>query len=502
MAYIDILNIYYWGADKLQITEGDGSGFPQVVSASALSRNQVKVTFDRDMLFQLSESEILKCHNYHIEDHEFNRTLYIIRAEKILDTEVLLITQDHENILYDLIVNQVQDKYGNPIGVNNTAQYTGISPDAEFPTASKVYSFWGLYTGMESSEETGITPDPDPPYVDTQDPSPSEIQVDKDKIITFHLKDDYSGVNLLLTRIYIGGNLAYDGPTDTWTPPFNGPGSAISGTANDYAVAIDRTSSYDSYELVDVRVVAADLRPVPNYLDTTWSFTISDFVNPTITNEFPTGIDISKTTIISLTVQDIDGSGINQSLVNIVVDGVPAVTNGVIVAPFDGPASYFTPNASVNGFDICMDTTTQYSSFRNIYVVVSMEDNEGNPGSGFWSFRIEDYEGPLITPISPINAQEGVPLDSNIIVKIEDDQNIAAGTSLIEIDINGGGFDVAWEDGGIPEFKPNWDGPDSIVVSGAGIKTITIDPVSSLPFAAIVTIRITSEDVEGNPERI
>lgn len=505
MAFLDVISAFGWGADNIRITEGDGLGSvgPSVSSVTALSRNEVKVTFSRDMYFHLTEGETLNHENYHIEDTEFGRTLYIVRAEKISETEVLLITKDHEPISYDLTVINVQDKFDILIDpANNTGQYVGIDPDTEYPTADKVYSFWGLYAGMESSEETGLSPDPDPPYVDTQDPAPSESGVDVDKVITFHLKDDDSGVNLSLTRVYINAALAYDGPTDTWMAPYNGGGSSISGTANDYAVSVDKTSSYGSYESVTVRVVSADLRPVPNYLDTNWTFTTEDISAPTVTNEFPTGVDISKTTDVSLTVQDVGGSGVNQSSISITIDGVPAVSAGVILAPFDGLAAGITPNVPVSGFDIVLDTTSQYSSYRNIFVVVSMEDNEGVPGSGSWSFRIEDYEGPLVTPISPLNGEEGVALDTDIVVKLQDDQDIAPGTSLIEVDIGGGGFDVAWEDGGVPEFKSGWDGPGSGVVSGAGIKTVTIDPVSSFPFATVVSVRVTSEDVEGNPERI
>ncbi|MFW9801010.1 MAG: hypothetical protein ACFFFC_00035 [Candidatus Thorarchaeota archaeon] len=503
MASIAFLSVLYWGADYIQITEGDGVGtVPQVVSATPLSRNEVKVTFDSDMLFGVADSEVLRCQNYYIEDHDFSKRIYVLRIEKISDIEVLLITQDHEGLIYDLTVTNVQNKYGVPIGLsNNTAQYVGINPNTEFPVATSIYSFWGHYAGMESTEDTGIVTDINPPYTESKSPTPSLTQVDRNTIISFHIKDDDTGVDLSVTKIYVEGNLAYDGPTSTWLAPFN-VGSSITGTPADYTVTINRSSSYDSYKLVLVHVVAGDLRPLPNYLHESWSFRIEDYAAPDIASNNPTGIDANKDTNISFTVRDVDGSGVNQSLLNTTVDGDPAIVNGAFVSPYNGGASSITPNASVCGFDVVIDKTSSYASFHDVAIVITAVDNEGNSGGGSWSFRTEDYEGPLVIPVDPYNGEPGVGIFTNITVKLQDDQEIQGNTSIVEIDVNGGGFEVAWEEGGTPEFKPGWDGPGSGVVTESKTRIVTIDQVSFFPFAATVTVRVTSEDIEGNPERI
>lgn len=497
MASITIIGALGWGANKLVVAEGDGiGGIPEVVSAVALSRNTVKVTFDREMSFL---GRTLNPDSYYIEDLLFNRHLFVIRVEQISDTEVRLITQDHEPINYQVTVTGVQDKFGNYIGgVNNIATYAAINPSTEFPIADKTYTFLGLYAGMQSSEETEITPDGDPPYLTDQDPFPGQIEVLKNKIISFVVNDDDLGVRLNLTRVYIEGFLAYDGALGTFLAPYNGAGSAIVGTPAAYTFIIQKTSNWASYTNIPIRVVSADLSPIPNYLDESYSFTSEDYTAPILTDNWPTGINQPKTTNISFTLKDIGGSGVDASSINCTISGVPAITNGIFVAPYNGVGSSITSNA-FDGFDVVIDPTSDFNTFQNVVVNANFKDNEGVSGSGGWTFKIVDFLGPLITPLDPINGQLGVSRDTNIQVRITDEQSIVPGT-LIEIDINGAGFQTAYQHG--VGFSPGWDGPASHEAVGMGIIQVTIDPVSDLPFAADITVRITASDPDGNPERL
>lgn len=502
MASIRIISTFGWGADKLLITEGDGLGVvPEVVSAVATSRNTVTVTFDRAMTFHVTESKVLDLDSYHIEDVLFGRQLFVLRVERISDTEVNLITQDQEPIEYEVTVTKAQDQFGNPIGaVNNTANFTGIDPAGEYPLAAKVYSFWGMYAGMESSEETNITPDIDPPYLTDQSPAPGWVEQPKDKIILFHLKDDVMGVSLALTRVYVEGVLAYDGPTGTFVAPYNGAGSFVTGTPADYAFGIQKTTDWPSYALITVRVVSGDLTPIPNWLDETYSFTSEDYAAPILTDNFPTGIDVPKTTNISFTLRDVGGSGVDPFTINCTISGVPAITNGVFIAPYNGVGSSITPNAGVNGYDVVIDPTLDFNSYQNVVVNVNFKDNEETPGAGGWTFKIEDYLGPQIIPVYPINGQLGVEVTTNIQLRLADEKGILSGSTIVEVDINGGGFQEAYRQG--VGFSPGWDGPGSGVVENPSLLIITIDPVSIFPYGANVTVRVTSEDLDGNPERL
>lgn len=502
MASIRVISSFYWGADNVVIAEDDGiGGIPEVVSAAPITRNEVSVTFDREMSFHVNNSKILDPDSYYVEDLLFNRQLFVVRVEKISDTSVKLITQDHEPIDYEVTVKNVQDKFGNYIGgVNNTEQYLGINPSTEFPVATKTYSFYGLHAGMETSEETGITPDGDPPYLSSQDPAPSQTGVLRDKIITFVVNDDDLGVRLNLTRIYVEGNLAYDGASGSFLAPYDGGGSGISGTPAAYTFAIQKTADWGSYANVPIRVVASDLSPIPNYLDETYSFTAEDYTAPILTDNLPVGVDVSRATNISFTLRDQGGSGVDQNTIACTINGVPAILNGIFQSPYDGVGSQIVANA-FNGYDVTIDPSADFDSYDEIVVNVSFKDNEDVNGSGGWNFKIEDYLGPLITPLYPVNGQEGVERDVNIQVRLTDEQAISPGT-LVEVSINAGPYETAWEQG--VGFSPGYQGPQSQAVENlpGGVVTLTIDKETDLPFAADVLVRITAYDPDGNPERL
>lgn len=497
---ITITSAFFWGVDKVVIGENDGiGGIPQVVSAVALTRNQVVVTFDREMFFSTPAGGVQDVDNYIIRDALFDRLLYVVRVQKESETSVRLITQDHEPIEYVVTVKNAQDKFGNPIGgVDNTALYTGIDPATEFPEATKTYSFWGLYSGMESSEETGITPDSEPPYLTDQDPAPGETEVPRDKIISFVINDDGLGVRLNLLKIYVDGLLAYDGTIGTFIAPFNGAGSGIVGDPSAYTFAIQRTSDWPSYSIVPIRVVAADLSPIPNYLDETYVFTSEDYTAPILTDNFPTGVDIPRATNISFTLRDVGGSGVDQNTIDVTISGVQAILDGIFQSPFDGVGSQIVANA-FNGYDVVIDPSADFDTYEEVVVNATFDDNEGVTGNGGWNFKVEDYLGPLITPLYPVNGQEGVERDANIQLQITDEQDIDPGT-LVEISINSAPYVTAWQEG--VGFAPGYQGPQSQAVVGTGIITLTIDPETDLPFAADVLIRITAVDPDGNPERL
>lgn len=506
MPSIKIISAFDWGVDRIVVTEGDGTGVgPAVNSAVATSRNTITVTFSREMSFHLTDSRVLEPGSYFIEDPIFNRRLYVLRVLKISDQEVQLITQDMEPIDYDLTVSYAQDKFGIVVDpANNTATFTGIDPKTEFPVANSVMSYWGLYGGLQTSEETSIVPDVLAPYLDNLDPDDTDIEVPKDKILYLEIKDDDLGVELSLVKIFIDGVIAYNGNLDTFVAPFNGVSSNVVKTSapNLYKFYIQKTSDWDSYADVEVHVFAGDKTPIPNYLDQIYTFRVEDYIVPILINEAPTGVDVPKASNISFTLSDVDGSGVDGATIQVTVNGVPAMVDGAFQLGWGGPGSQVVANAPQNGYDVTIDPTEDFDTYESVTVNALFKDNEGKQGSFNWTFRVEDYLGPLVTPVTPLDGEEGVSLSKSIQVQITDEQDIQGGTTLVEIDVGGGGYEVAYEDGGSPEFKPGWDGPASAVVAGPGIKDITIDPVATFPFATVVSVRVTSLDVEGNPERL
>lgn len=221
---------------------------------------------------------------------------------------------------------------------------------------------------------------------------------------------------------------------------------------------------------------------------------------PVISAMSPTGTGVAKDSPVYFETDDNSGgSGVDSDTLLVSIGGIDAIVGGVFQVGWSGTIT----SDGTGGFDVTIYKDTDFTSYSTVVVDVYVEDFLANSATENWSFLVKDYLGPLVTPLNPLNGEVQVLSNVTLSVQLTDEQGIQPGTSLIEINVgDGGGFDVAWEDGGVPEFKAGWDGPASQVISGAGIKTIYIDPVTLFPSFATVSVRVTSEDVDGNPERL
>ena len=98
-----------------------------------------------------------------------------------------------------------------------------------------------------------------------------------------------------------------------------------------------------------------------------------------------------------------------------------------------------------------------------------------------------DRLGCLITPISPIQDEADVAVDSNISLTIEDEDLVRSETIVVEVD-RGSGFETAFRYADVPQFKTGWDGPASDVSESDGKYTIIIDPSSDLGYSTVVQV--------------
>jgi hypothetical protein len=340
----------------------------------------------------------------------------------------------------------------------------------------------------------------DPPYLQNEDPEDLDTGVLKDKVLTFEVVDDISGVDLTTVMVYVEGNLAYNGSTDTFNAPYDGGSSAhsvVTGPPSGYHFDIQKTSDWDSYSSVSVRVVAED--SAANELDTTYSFTIEDWAGPTFANNSPTGTGVSKSTSVSVDINDVGGVGVDNTTIDVDIDSTNAVIDGVFQAGFSGT---IVANGS-NGYTVTVDKDTDYDSLDTISVDVYAEDLSANSGTFNWSFEIEDYLGPLVGPTSPTQDQTGVALDSNIEFTLIDESGTVLSTLVIEVDITGTGtsYETAYTG---EAFQSGWDGPESAIVIPESTKLIqvTIDPVLNLPADTLIYVRVTAQDLFGNDERL
>jgi hypothetical protein len=93
-------------------------------------------------------------------------------------------------------------------------------------------------------------------------PGESLTDVDKDAVISVDLYDKGIGVDPYSVDAYVEGQLAFEGSTQTFHYPYNGPQSEIVYTPVDgydgYRLKIDRVGAYPSYETVEVRIIGYD----------------------------------------------------------------------------------------------------------------------------------------------------------------------------------------------------------------------------------------------------
>jgi hypothetical protein len=113
--------------------------------------------------------------------------------------------------------------------------------------------------------------DHDPPYLANQNPAPGATGVSRNTNVALSIKDDGAGVDLSTVTITLEV-LGYDGATNTFHVPYNGPSSSKSGVPAQYDFVLDRTINFGFDTLVTVTVHAADLAVPPNVLNTLYSF--------------------------------------------------------------------------------------------------------------------------------------------------------------------------------------------------------------------------------------
>jgi len=108
-----------------------------------------------------------------------------------------------------------------------------------------------------------------PPFIRNRSPASGSAGVSTETAIAFDLLDDYSGVILSSTNVYVSGALAFDGYV--FQAPFSGTViPTIVDGYDGYAFSMASSSAFPPSTSVPVRVTSEDFNG--NALDETWSF--------------------------------------------------------------------------------------------------------------------------------------------------------------------------------------------------------------------------------------
>jgi len=488
------------GIDKDTVGVGDGSSNPDIYYASTANSYTVRVKFTCDVTEDTAGDRT----SYKITETLSGKILHIVESTNFQDDQIDLITDLQSNVEYTLTMRRVTDTYGNE-SEWLTKTFNGVESAWGYPSApTRSDVLYGGYSGIQKDDTTELTKDLVPPEISEMSPPPLSAGNPKDTIISFVLCDENPGLGPLTVVVTINGSTAFTG--GAFVAPYDGPLSSVLSNpeGNGYVYSFDRTSDYDSYSTVTVGVYAEDT--VGNTLDTSYTFNVEDYTNPTIDSMLPSGTGVSKASNITLSVHD-TGSGVDLPTLSVSVNTgsgpVQVLSGTTFISGWDGALSSVVANGS-GGYDVVVDHVGDFGSLVSMTVYASCDDSTGNTTNVSWPFSVEDYLGPLVVPVDPLNGEISVSPDSNIVIRIEDEDSSSSiiSTVYVKIDLgDGSGMKTVFSPSS-PRFKPGWDGPGSMFVTHPGYISIVIDPTTNLPGNSQIVVEVIASDPTGNNERI
>ena len=496
---VTVLGNHGWGVDVLTIAQGAGAGAAPQVTGATGADDRVQVTFDADMSFTPT-GRTMDRNCYTVTEAIGGRRINVFYVRQLSSTQVELVMAERFPAVaadYNLEVKHAQDPFGVSIDTNNnTASFS--AQNTQLSDLDDIVGFFGLEAGMQSDQEADLSPDISAPTLQNLSPFAGETEVAVDTNILLDIIDTGTALDEASIKITVNGTVAWENDVQqagfvvTKTPVTNG---------FRYEVNPDVDLPYQPVNTVEV--YAEDDAPLPNVLDTSYTFDTDDTTFPTITNRIPapTTIDVVESINISMSFNDV-GSAVPQSSINVTVGGQQAILNGVPQSGFQGPFTTITANGS-NGFDVVIDPESDLPSLANIIVYAECKDLADNLTTTTWDFTTVDYLGPVVTPVDPAAGETDVARDATITLQISDEDQVDDSTILVEVD-RGGGFELAFEYNVAPteRFKTGYKGAGSQVTEALGIYTVVIDPETDFGFGETIQVRVTAQDQSGNPERL
>jgi hypothetical protein len=303
----------------------------------------------------------------------------------------------------------------------------------------------------------------------------------------YTLPSQFPGLDNAKTIIIANGTLVYRNETslNSWT---------VTSTANDI-------NGFD-YEIagpggtlpVGVLTFSIYLEGVESFLDT-YTFLVVSSIPPILINKSPASGDtrVSRNILIQFDAYDTDDrvefidAYINGSLV-LEFDGITAS----FVSPYDGPSSAVTSTTidSYDGYHVILDNTNEFSAYETIGLRAIAEDIGGQIVDEYHTFRVEDYEPPTLTIITPTSDQTGVYKQTLVKFDVTQDKS-----GVDQYSINAYINDAYAFEG--YNFVAPFDGTSSqrsIITDGY---RITIDNSSDFGSGSSVTVKVYAKNNEG-----
>ena len=229
--------------------------------------------------------------------------------------------------------------------------------------------------------------------------------------VSFDVTDMASGVVLASLDVEINGIPAIANGVNQI-----GYAVVITPITGGYHIVINPTSSFTSYQLITVHAYARDAAPLFNETDTSWSFTTGDSFNPLISNISPdnNAVNMLSDADVSFYITDEGGSGVAYGTINVTLNGVQGLVNGVLQ-----PGFFFSSTAITGGFSFTVRPFSGFLFFTVYTVNVTAEDIAGNRASATWSFTTESgvVESPVLSA-EPVDAGIHLPWTVNPLMTV------------------------------------------------------------------------------------
>lgn len=256
-----------------------------------------------------------------------------------------------------------------------------------------------------------------PPFIINELPTNGALDVARSTNFSFLIDDVESGINQATINVSLsvdGGPIIDAIINGVFQVGFLGVGSQIvPGGSGGYTVTIDPETDLANFKQVDWTASGSDNAPVPNSVVANFTFRTIDDIPPFISNRVPTpgATDVSPATNITFRLNDLD-TAVVKLLINVTIDEgsgpQPAITNGVFVAPYNGPGSSIV----ADGFDciVIIDKVTSLTDEEIIELDVTFEDGAGNSVNVVYQFDTITPPPPGPPIIAPL-LEEIFPLD-------------------------------------------------------------------------------------------
>jgi len=305
---------------------------------------------------------------------------------------------------YLLSYNPPEDfGYSQQVEITVTAQDLANPPNI---MATETYSFTTI-------------PDTEPPYVADQNPSNGAENIPVNSNISFHIKDDETGVDVSSVIISVEDETVYDGAN-----PAAFPHTSVTGNQFDYTFTHNPPGNFGYSQQIEIVVNALDLAHNPNILPIHhFSFiTEPDLVAPLTSGHQPAkgSTNVASDTEISMHILD-NETGVNIQSILMTVEGETV---------FDGVSPQFYPNATVTGdkwdYTINYNPPVKFGYSQQVDVTLTAKDLALNPNTmptdAYFFTTQPDTKPPYTAGHDPAKQATNVPIDAQVSLHIKDDE--------------------------------------------------------------------------------